>query len=93
VQLGEWPDEGIADAVLEAVTAMGGRALGRKDFGLAFDIDTFYFEVQQRRIRLCVEEYGPVTLWGPKRMVNALAERVRQKLAVSNAGGPAPRQP
>jgi hypothetical protein len=85
IALGEWPDQGVVEAVVATVTELGGQQVPGKDFPLAFDIENLYFRVQGRRVRLCIEEYGSVTFWGPRTLVAELSKRVAQKLAASCA--------
>lgn len=50
-----------------------------KDIGFGFD-DVFYFRVHGHRVRLVVEEYGEVSLWGARRVVTELSNRVAERL-------------
>ena len=79
IKLGEWADQGIVAAVMGAVNELGGRRV-EKDIGFGFD-DVFFFRVCGRRVRLVVEEYGDVTLWGAKRVVTDLSKRIAKRLS------------
>jgi len=81
ITLGDWPDQGVVEAAVDTVSELGGRRIQGQDPGLAFDIENKYFRVQGRRVRLCVEDYGEVSLWGPKRVVTGLAKRIAERLS------------
>jgi hypothetical protein len=35
-----------------------------------------HFRIRGRRLRLCIDDYDKVTLWGPKELVKELADRI-----------------
>jgi hypothetical protein len=79
VKLGEWPDRGIVAATVDTVNDLGGRRI-EQDIGFGFD-EVLYFSVLGRRVRLVVEEYGNITLWGAKWVVLDLSKRIAEKLS------------
>ena len=79
VKLGEWPDRGVVAATVNTVGELGGRRI-EKDIGFGFD-DVLYFNVLGVRVRLVVEEYGDITLWGVRRVVLDLSKRIGEKLS------------
>ena len=86
VTLGEWRDEGIVEAAVATFEEFGGRKLEHEDTGVAFDVENFYFQVRGRRIRLCVEEYGEISLWGSKRLVTEISRRIAERLSTGKPG-------
>ena len=83
ITLGDWPDQGVVEAAVDTVSELGGQRIQGQDPGLAFDIENTYFRVQGRRVRLCVEDYGEVSLWGPKRVVTELATRITERMSAN----------
>jgi hypothetical protein len=81
VQLGDWPNRDVVEAALITLKEFGAESLGTKPVNLPVDIENLYFHVRGRRVRLWVEEYGQVNLWGPRGIVTELAERVAEKIA------------
>ena len=81
IKLGEWPDQGVVEAAVNTVHDLGGKRIQKEDLGLAFDIENAYFCVQGRRVRLCIEEYGEVSLWGAKGVVTELSKRIAERLS------------
>ena len=64
-KLGEWPEIGVVATAVAVIKENGGEYLsqtGSPDG--SFDI--LRFRVRGRRMRLCFEEYGEVTLMGPE---------------------------
>jgi hypothetical protein len=80
VLLGDWPNRDVVQATLSTLKELGAESLGTKPVNLPVDIENLYFRVRGRRVRLWVEEYGQVNLWGPRAIVTELAERVAEKL-------------
>jgi hypothetical protein len=88
IKLDEWPDRGVVAATIDTVNELGGKRV-QKDVAFGFD-DVFYFRVQGHQVRLVVEEYGDVSLWGAKGIVSELSERIREKLSANGyESGPA----
>jgi hypothetical protein len=83
ITLGDWPDQGVVEAAIAAFEEFGGRRLEHNDTELAFDVENIYFQVRGHRVRLCVEEYGEISLWGAKGIVADLARRVAERLSRS----------
>ncbi len=81
VLLGDWPNHDVLKAALAALKEFGAESLGAKPVNLPVDIENLYFRVKGRKVRLWVEQYGAVTLWGPRAIVSELAERTAEKIA------------
>jgi hypothetical protein len=79
IKLGEWPDRGVVESTMDTIEAFGGKKI-EKDVVFGFD-DVFYFRVRGHRVRLVVEEYGDVSLWGAKGIVTELSKRIAEKLS------------
>ncbi len=54
--------------------------------GVPTAFDVYYFRVKGRRVKLCVEDYGDVTLWGPKKIIAELSKRMADKVARAEDG-------
>jgi hypothetical protein len=85
VVLGDWPNGDVVEAALAALKELGAENLGAKPVNLALDVENLYFRVKGRRVRLWVEQYGDVTLWGPRAVVIELAARIAEKVASKRA--------
>jgi hypothetical protein len=85
VRLGDWPNANAVEAALSTLKEFGAENLGASPVNLPVDIENLYFRVRGRRVRLWVEQFGDVTLWGPSTFVIELAERVAEKLAAQKA--------
>jgi hypothetical protein len=85
VLLGDWPNANAVEAALSTLKEFGAENLGAKPVNLPVDIENLYFCVRGRRVRLWVEQFGDVTLWGPRKLVTELAGRVAEKLAAQKA--------
>jgi hypothetical protein len=84
-KLGEWPALGVAATAIAVIKENGGQYLsetGSPDGRF----DVLRFRVRGRRMRLCREELGEVTLWGPKQLVSDLSQQVATKLAEAETG-------
>ena len=91
IKLGQWPDQGVVEAFADTVSELGGKRIQKQELAPAFDIENLYFRVQGHCVRLCVEEYGEVSLWGAKGVVTELSKRIEQRLSakeheVKNSG-------
>ena len=80
VLLGDWPNREVVEAALITFKESGAESLGSKPVSLPVDIENLYFRVRGRRVRLCVEEYGQVSLWGPRAIVTELAGGVAERI-------------
>ena len=85
VRLGEWPHGQVVEAAMDTLQEFGAE-LYRESGTPAGELDVFHFRAHGRRMRLCVEDYGAVTLWGPKRLVTDVAHCVADRLAHAQAG-------
>jgi hypothetical protein len=83
VKLGQWPHQPIVEAVVAALRDAGGEILSESGTP-ADEVRNVYFVVRGRRVRLCIEDYGDVTLWGSRRLVQELSTAVAAKAR----GGP-----
>jgi hypothetical protein len=73
--VGEWPERALVDEYVRLIKDAGGVIAGSSGSpDGSFDI--VRFRIRGRRVRLCIEEFGEVTLWGPRRLVAELAARV-----------------
>src|SRR3989442_1152829 len=80
VLLGGWPNRDVVEAALSTLKEFGAESLGSKPVNLPVDIENMYFRVRVRRVRLWVEEYGHVSLWGPRAIVTELAGCVAERI-------------
>ncbi len=78
IKLGHWPDRQIALTAGQVIRAAGGTAY-RESGSPCGEIQNIYFHLRGRRIRLCIEEYGAVTLWGPRSLVRELSKAIEAK--------------
>src|SRR5690349_13603457 len=81
ILLGAWPDQAVVDAAVSTFEEFGAEKLATTPVDLPVDIENVYFRVQGRRVRLWIEEYGDVTLWGPSAIVTRLATRIAERQA------------
>lgn len=84
-RLGNWPDRDIAETAVAALRDCGGE-LYHESGSPAGELEVLHFRVKGRRMRLCIEEYGEVVLWGPKALVAEVSKRVANRLAEVKAG-------
>jgi hypothetical protein len=79
IVLGVWPETGIISAALRAIEEAGGVA--EKPYGTPDgQLDCVRFRFRGRVIRLCAEEMGEVTLFGPKQLIAELSQRIASQL-------------
>lgn len=81
VLLGAWPNGDVLEAALASLKELGAESLGAKPVNLPVDIDNLYFRVKGRKVRLWVEQYGDVTLWGPRAIVTELTDRIAARMS------------
>jgi len=79
-RLGEWPHGEVVDAAAATLRDFGGELCGESG-SPAGELEVMHFRVRGRRLQLCVEDYGGVTLWGPKRLVADISRRVADRLS------------
>lgn len=79
-RLGEWPHREIVEAAVDTLRDLGAE-LCHESGTPACELEVFHFRIRRRRMRLCVEDYGAVTLWGPKQLVAEIARRVSERLS------------
>jgi hypothetical protein len=82
VLLGGWPNRDVVEAALSTLKEFGAESLGSKPVNLPVDIENMYFRVRGRRVRIWVEEYRHVSLWGPRAIVTELAGCVAERITV-----------
>ena len=73
--VGKWPDRALADEYVRLIKNAGGVIVGCSGSPDG-SFDVVRFRIGGRRVRMCIEEFGEVTLWGPRRLVAELAARV-----------------
>ena len=84
-KLGEWPHREIVEAAVDTLRDFGGE-LCRESRTPACELKVFHFRVRRRRMRLCIEDYGGVTLWGPKWLVADISRGVAERLSHGKEG-------
>ncbi|SRR6266540_2435600 len=84
-KLGEWPHREIVEAAVATLRDSGGE-LYHESGTPAGELEILHFRVRGRRMRLCVEDYSDVVLWGPKGLVADISRRVADRLAHGKAG-------
>jgi hypothetical protein len=78
VKLGQWPHQPIIEVVVAALREAGGD-IQSENGTPADEVRNVYFLVRGRRIRLCIEDYGDVTLRGSRKLVQELSTTVEAK--------------
>jgi hypothetical protein len=81
IGLAPWPNHEVVKAALSTFREFGAEQLETRLVDLALDVENLYFRVQGRRVRLCIEEYGDLTLWGSRSLVTKIANRINEKLS------------
>jgi hypothetical protein len=77
VKLGQWPHGDIVTATIAAIREAGG--LDWDGGGSpAGEVEKLYFRLHGRRVCLSIEDYGDVTLWGPKDLVRHISRRIAE---------------
>ena len=84
-KLGEWPHGEAVDAAIASIRELGGQ-VHHTTGTPGNELEIFHLRVRGRRIRLCVEDYGDVVLWGPKALLEDISTRVVDRLAHTKAG-------
>ena len=79
-RLGEWPHGEVIEAVAATVREFGGE-LHHESGTPAGELEVMHFRGGECPMRLCVEDYGSVTLWGPKQLVADISRRVAERLS------------
>jgi hypothetical protein len=64
----------VVDAIVLALQNAGAIKCGESGMPTAFD--AFHYRIKGRRVRLIVEDWGDVILWGPKQIVRELSAEV-----------------
>jgi hypothetical protein len=77
--LGGWPQRAPVDEYVRVLQEAGG-VIVATFASPDGSFDVIRIRIRGRRLRLCIEEFGKVTLWGPKRLVAELADRVAAEL-------------
>lgn len=78
-KLGEWPHGEVVAAAVAMLRDLGGE-LQHENGAPAGECEAMHFLVRGSRIRLCVEDYGDVTLCGPKRLVEDISKRFAARI-------------
>jgi len=69
----------VVDAIMSALGDYGAVKCGESGMPGAFT--KYYFRIGNRQVKLQVEDYGDIILWGPKRLVHDLSSRISDKLS------------
>ncbi len=69
----------VVDAIMSALGDSGAVKCGESGMPTAFT--NYYFRIRNRRVKLQVEDYEDIILWGPKRLVRDLSSRISDKLS------------
>jgi hypothetical protein len=77
----DWPNNDVVEAALSTFEELGAERLRSTPINLPIDAENLNFRVRGRRVRLWVEQYGDVILWGPRATVTELTARINEKLA------------
>ena len=77
--LGEWPHGEVVEAAVATLRDFGGEL--RHESGTpGGEVEVMHFRVRGYRMRLCIADYGAVTLWGPKRLVADISKGVADRI-------------
>jgi hypothetical protein len=80
--LGHWPHKSVIEAAVAEIENAGGVVVDTYGTS-AGEMECTRFRVHGRLVRLCVEDYGDVTLWGPKRLVLDMSQKISNRLDAS----------
>jgi hypothetical protein len=69
----------VLDAIMSALKDCGAEKYGENGMPTVFD--NYYFRIRGRQVKLQVEDYGDIVLWGPKKLVQDLSSRISDKLS------------
>ena len=69
----------VVDAIMSALKDSGAVMCGESGMPTAFT--NYHFRIGNRRVRLQVEDYEDIILWGPKQLVRDLSSRISDKLS------------
>lgn len=86
VSLGQWPERAHVDEYVRVIEQQGGVIVGSTGSPDG-SFDVLRFRVRGRRVRLCFEEFGEITLWGPKQLVTELVARIAEAGLCATACG------
>jgi hypothetical protein len=82
----DWPNDDVVEAALSTFEEAGAERLPSTPINLPVDAENLDFRVRGRHVRLWVEQYGKVILWGPRAVVTDLAGPITEKLSRSKTG-------
>ena len=77
VEIGDWPLDNL-NLAIEVIKTQGGKECGSNGTPCG-EIENLFFIIGGKKVRLCYEEYGEVTLWGSKSIVLPLAEKIAEE--------------
>src|ERR1051326_5784384 len=77
----DWPNHDVVEAAFKAFEELGAERLESTPIKLPVDAENLNFRVRGRRVRLWVEQYGDVILWGPREIVTELTGCIEEKLS------------
>jgi hypothetical protein len=69
----------VVDAIMSALGDCGAVKCGEN--GMPTASTNYYFRIGRREVKLQVEDYEDIILWGPKRLVRELSSRISDKLS------------
>ena len=75
-------NEEVVDAIMSALQERG--AVNCGEGGMPTVTDEYYFSVRGRRIKVIVEDWGDIILWGPTGIVRELSSQVSDRLGASS---------
>jgi hypothetical protein len=79
IVIGEWSQKGVVSAAIREIEDAGG--IAEKTYGTPDgQYDCTRFRLRGRWLRLCAEEMGEVTLFGPTRLITELSQRISRRL-------------
>jgi hypothetical protein len=77
----DWPNHDVVKAALDSFEELGAERLESTPINLPVDAENLNFRVRGRHVRLWVEQYSDVILWGPRAIVTELTARISERLS------------
>ena len=79
VHLGNWPHADLVATAISTIRDNGGLDWDQSDTP-GGELKNVYFRLHGRRICLSIEDYGDVSLWGPKAIVSDLSHAIARSM-------------
>jgi hypothetical protein len=79
----DWPNHDVVEAAFQIFDELEAERLEPTPINLPVDAEHLNFRIHGRHVRLWVEQYGKVVLWGPRAIVTDLTERIATKLSAA----------